>query len=364
MRWLAFFLLLTGCTTTMAPYPGFEHLIATSPKLNFDDRFDWVQLRSGEWLKGKITAIREGILEFDSSELGDLEFDWDNVVEVRSSESVTCTFDNPKNPRKPKVVTGRVVATRDKVVVGNRTFKRRDLISAVRKGMAERDYWSGKLIFNVAARGGNPDQTDVGTYVRARRRSQRSDLDLMYRGAFGKASGVETVNNHFFAGQWDLLLGRRWFVTPLRYDVYSNVFQNIRYRHTVGVGGGWRAVDRPGLELDLFGGFGWQFTRMDSIRPRSPQEVDQGVLYLGARYGWAVTPTTDLLVDYVAQVGLQNSSDSTQHFGVVASSKVWGDLTFDVGFYWDWAGQPSPTSSAGTPEKSDYQLVLGVGWDF
>ncbi|HOK71968.1 MAG TPA: hypothetical protein PLM83_10980, partial [Bacillota bacterium] len=33
------------------------------------DDFDWIQLKSGEWLKGRIKALQEDKLEFDSEEL-------------------------------------------------------------------------------------------------------------------------------------------------------------------------------------------------------------------------------------------------------------------------------------------------------
>ena len=37
------------------------------------DKFDWVQLKSGEWLKGEIKVMYEDSLEFDSEELELLE---------------------------------------------------------------------------------------------------------------------------------------------------------------------------------------------------------------------------------------------------------------------------------------------------
>ena len=43
------------------------------------DGFDWLQLTSGEWLKGQVVRMREGKLEFDSDELGVLKLDWAKV---------------------------------------------------------------------------------------------------------------------------------------------------------------------------------------------------------------------------------------------------------------------------------------------
>ena len=42
--------------------------------------YDWVQLSSGEWLKGELISMYREELEFDSDELGLLVLDWDDVV--------------------------------------------------------------------------------------------------------------------------------------------------------------------------------------------------------------------------------------------------------------------------------------------
>src|SRR5215471_12187969 len=39
------------------------------PSPTGNDGFDWIELRSGEWLKGKIKSLQDEKLEFDSEEL-------------------------------------------------------------------------------------------------------------------------------------------------------------------------------------------------------------------------------------------------------------------------------------------------------
>jgi len=38
------------------------------------EKFDWIQLKSGEWLKGELKVLYDKKLEFDSDELNLLEF--------------------------------------------------------------------------------------------------------------------------------------------------------------------------------------------------------------------------------------------------------------------------------------------------
>src|SRR6185369_5914014 len=49
-----------------------------------EESFDWIQLKSGEWLKGKIKSLQDEKLEFDSEELNLLTFDWKDIRALRS----------------------------------------------------------------------------------------------------------------------------------------------------------------------------------------------------------------------------------------------------------------------------------------
>jgi hypothetical protein len=58
------------------------------------DTFDWIQLTSDEWLKGELIALYDGRLEFDSEELENLTFDWDDIRELRTGRVVQVRFKN------------------------------------------------------------------------------------------------------------------------------------------------------------------------------------------------------------------------------------------------------------------------------
>ena len=55
--------------------------------------FDWIRLPSDEWLKGEIISMYDGELEFDSDELDDLTFDFDDIKEIRTSRVVQVGFE-------------------------------------------------------------------------------------------------------------------------------------------------------------------------------------------------------------------------------------------------------------------------------
>src|SRR5262245_31650058 len=76
--------------------PGF------TPPTPPPDKFDWIQLKSGEWLKGELISLYDGSLEFDSDELDNLTLDWDDVQQVRTARVMQVRF-------KDKTLTGRLI---------------------------------------------------------------------------------------------------------------------------------------------------------------------------------------------------------------------------------------------------------------
>jgi acyl-CoA synthetase (AMP-forming)/AMP-acid ligase II len=55
-------------------------------------QFDWIQLTSGEWLKGELKVLRRDVLEFESDELDELSIDWDKIVSLRTAAQYTFGF--------------------------------------------------------------------------------------------------------------------------------------------------------------------------------------------------------------------------------------------------------------------------------
>ncbi len=49
------------------------------PQSEFAGKFDWIQMTSGEWVKGKIIVMYDGDLEFDSDEFDTLILDWNKI---------------------------------------------------------------------------------------------------------------------------------------------------------------------------------------------------------------------------------------------------------------------------------------------
>ena len=123
--------------------------------------FDWIRLPSGEWLKGEIIVLRRGSLEFESDELGDLTFDWDDIGVLRSPRENSVLFEG-------KITATGTLLIRDGVVVvgGEETkqYDRKLLLSIIPGEPTERNYWSGKFSLGIDNRAGNTNQVDFTSY--------------------------------------------------------------------------------------------------------------------------------------------------------------------------------------------------------
>src|SRR5437867_1784484 len=171
-----------------------------------EDGFDWIQLRSGEWLKGRIKAMQERKLEFDSEELNELTFDWKDIRQVRSPRILDVLFVGGE------VVSGPVTVTPEQVAVGgaaSRVFPRDQLQSLTPGGSREWNYWSGKLSLGLTLRKGNTESVEYNAQAHLQRRTTATRLSLDYIGNISSVDNVENANNSRVNAEFDLWLSRR-----------------------------------------------------------------------------------------------------------------------------------------------------------
>src|SRR5262245_5822538 len=141
-----------------------------------DPKFDWIELKSGEWLKGELIALYEDKLEFDSDELDKMTLDWEDVRQVRTGRIVQVRFVD-------RTLTGRLVIDANTVqVVGDTTqqFQRSQLVSITPGEPKERSHWSGNITIGFNLREGNSEQLEANTVASARRRTVDNRVLLDY----------------------------------------------------------------------------------------------------------------------------------------------------------------------------------------
>ena len=134
---------------------GVARAQAQTPPQTFQpppDSFDWIQLKSGEWLKGEIIALYDGKLEFDSDELKKPTFDWDDIRQVRTGRVMQIRFNDCAPSQASSSSTPRPSEFSGDT---EQKFDRAGIISITPGEPREANYWSADATFGFNLRRGN-----------------------------------------------------------------------------------------------------------------------------------------------------------------------------------------------------------------
>jgi putative salt-induced outer membrane protein YdiY len=326
-----------------------------------EDGFDWIQLKSGEWLKGRLKALQERDLEFDSDELNYLTFDWKDIRQVRSVHTLDVLFVDGEK------VSGPVTITPDQITVGGaepRVLPRDQLQSLTPGGSKERNHWSGKLSVGLTLRQGNTESVEYNAQAHLQRRTPATRLSLDYIGNVSSVDQVESANNHRVNTEFDLWLPRRFYLILPFAEYYTDPFQNLAHRVTLGVGVGYDLIDRPKLEWNITAGPAYQQAWFESSEPGGPTQEGTGALVFGSRFDWDITHRIGLILEYRGQFTSREVGETTHHAVSTLSLELTKRFDLDVSLVWDRISNPKIGADGIQPQQDDYRLVVGLGVDF
>ena len=332
-----------------------------------DDTFDWVQLKSGEWLKGEIKSLQADQLSFDSDELDLLEFKWKDVHKLISPHMNTVLIDDGKNREQ---ALGSLWITRDKVIVDGEdtvSFPRADLFGIVPGVPREVNYWGGKVTLGVSVRSGNTEQVEYNARLSLYRRTPSTRLTLDYLGNFNQTDGVESANNHRATANFDVFVSRKLFLRVPFAEYYRDPFQNIANRLTAGVGVGYDIYNRfnsPVVEWNVTLGPAYQHSWYESVEVGQPNNEGGAAIVVGTRFNWDITKRVEFTFDTRGQLSASEANSSTLHTELIWELEITKRLDVDISFIWDYQADPKADSAGNVPLNSDYRLVLSLGLDF
>ena len=366
-------LLLVSALIMVAQATGL-HAEDWAPPEPMPDKFDWVQLTSGEWLKGSIKAMYDEELEFDSDELGLLKLDIEDIKVIRSAQVVNArTMDD-------RVATGKLLLEDGKVTVlgdESETFAKEDLMTITAGVPRERNFWVGKVSLGGNVRSGNTDQTEYGGSMNFERRTVNNRMTLDYLGSFSETeidgSNVQTANNHRANFVWDYFLTPKWFLRPISIEYYRDPFQNIAHRYTVGAGIGYQILDTSKISWQVYAGPSYLWTEYDQVNPGESSSDDSFTFTAGTLYRHELTDWVDFKYDYNFAIANADAGGYNHHMLAGLSFDLIGDLDFDISFVWDRVQDPRPYPDPNdpsdppgeiTPERDDYRLMFGLGYSF
>jgi putative salt-induced outer membrane protein YdiY len=333
-----------------------------------DDKFDWLQLNSGEWLKGEFKVLYDFQVEFDSDELDLLFFDLEDVKQLRTYKAQSTRIEDATISDDPIIIEGIVTMIDDRVMISvgdeTREFKRSQLVSIAHSDQKERDLWSGSISLGANIREGNTETVDVNLMANVKRRTSESRLVLDYIGNYSETSNTETSNNHRLSGFRDSFISKKFFWRQFIADYYRDRFKNIDTQLSLATALGYHIIHTSKTEWDVVAGGGVRYTKFSSVEPGQSSDDTSPAFGAGTRYDTELTSWLDFLVDYSFQLVNERSGTYTHYFITTLSNDLVGDVDLDISFVWDRIEDPQPDSEGTVPEQDDYQLIVGISYDF
>ena len=333
-----------------------------------DNKFDWIQLTSGEWLKGELMVYYNYSVEFDSDEMDLQKFDWEDVRQIRTAGMQSLLIEPEDGKGQPVTVIGKLHLIDDKVklTAGNETveFHRDNVISIAKGSTKEADLWTGKISLGINARSGNSDLVDSSFIAYAKRRAAKSRFLMDYIGNYSKAESVETSNNHRLSGHIDIFKTTRFFWRPIFVEYHRDAFKNIKHQVTTHTAFGYDIIHSPETEWEVSGGVGFLYKKFFSVEAGEKLENTSPGLGFGTKYDAEVTSWLDYLFDFSFQIANQSVGTYLHHLITTLESDLISDLDLDVSLVWDRVQDPEPAADGSVPKKDDFQLIVGISYEF
>jgi putative salt-induced outer membrane protein YdiY len=327
-----------------------------------EDGFDWIEIKSGEWLKGKIKSMQDEKLEFDSEELDDRVFDWEDIRTVRSPRLNSVRFD------KAGKADGALLVTTNEVRVVSQTatniHPRADLLGIAPTGNREWNKWSGQVAAGLSFRSGNTKEVEYNAHLTLNRRTPSTLLTFDYLGNFGKINGVETENNQRLQARFDSYLSRRLFLRAPDVEYYHDPLQNLEHRYTLGAGMGYKLVKTRRVDWEITAGPAYQRNEFSSVGPGESNTRDSLAMVFGSRLEIELSKRLDFILEYRAQFSGRETGNNTHHGVATLKFDIHKRLKLDLSLIWDSVASPTTESSGLTPQKDDVRLMMQVGLDF
>ncbi len=321
---------------------------------------DWIQLKSGEWLRGELRSMQKRRLDFDSEKLDDHSFDWDDVTQVWAPGINAVLLEDRITAYGALRVTPETVTVSG---AETNTFPRADLVTIAPGGRTELDQWSARISAGLSLRTGNTRQIDYNAHIQLGRYSPSTRLTLDYLGNVGQVDEVDTINNHRATAQFDYFLSGRFFIRVPSVEYYRDTLQNLDNRFTAGAGAGYDVISNGKTLWSLWAGPAYQRNEFASVEPGASPVREALAAVIGSRFEYEITRRIDLNLEYRGQITRREAGETTHHGVAVLEIDITRRLDFDVSLVWDRISSPQTQSDGSTPSQDDFRLTLGLAVD-
>lgn len=318
---------------------------------------DKVTLKSGSFLTGTADVIRNGVLTFESDDLGEVEIKVENIASLESDKTHVLQYvDGTRETVEMTVVDGKLVSGEQPIDMDN-----------VKATDPAEEKWHGS--FNVAymSSRGNTYNNNASVLFNINRRWEKDrvkgDLGYYYSKTGTSKADRETTSNRFEAeGQHDHFWQPKVYsYENARYD--RDTIARLDYRYRIGAGLGYQWLD--GYESDLTGK--WSFSQEAGLawvrtgyQDRDPDAEDS---YCSVRYAHHLTynPKWNENVEGFHNLEFMPDVADWEVYLVKAdvgfTTKILMDFDLLCKIEWDYNSTPSKGR-----KSSDTRYIVGLGY--
>ncbi|WP_309400473.1 DUF481 domain-containing protein [Cerasicoccus maritimus] len=329
------------------------------PAARNDTQNDWIELKSGEWLKGTFSHMYEDSVEFDSDVLDDLTIDWDDIKQIRFHQPMGVRLDN-RTVHYGKVTMVDGVVTFEE---SGTTAPRKDVVSIIPLYHDEIDRWELQAKLGLDFQSGNTDETRYTASIDAERRTVSTRLNFSYLGNYTKTDGTESANNHRVGSNFDFFFDERMFIRVIDIEYYRDKFQNLDTQLTIGAGVGYKIIDGKDFDWEIQAGPAYQYTEFNQVTAGSSKTAQSPAAIFSTTLDYDITDDLEYNLSYQGVLTNKQSGLFTQH--IVTSLEYELTSIFDVFVMLqvDRVENPQARSNGSTPEQNDVTLSFGLGVD-
>jgi len=330
------------------------------PRSEFAGQFDWIQMRSGEWVKGRIIAMYDERLEFDSVEFDDVTLRWHKIKQVRTSQVVNVRL------LQNRSAVGQLVVVGDQVKVYGQevqSFDKDDVLTITAGEPKEINFWDMELFAGVSLLSGNSDLREATLLADLTRRTIHNRILLDFVGIWNVTDDVDIADNQRASIKWDKFINQRLFVSPVFGEYFRDPLQNIRWRYTIGFGLGYQLIDSSKVDWALSGGPAYQETGFASIADLDTSE-DTAALAIGTKAEWKIFSWMEFDGLYRVQIVNEASGTYNHHMLLSLEFSITRLLDFDLSWIWDRIKDPRPDGEGLIPKSDDFRTAIGLSFNF
>jgi len=329
------------------------------------EKFDWVQTTSGEWLKGTIKGMYDRELEFDSDKFN-LQTIKDKDIKQLISASNTSV-----NIEGRGTFIGKLYIHDDIVILSTEDesfeLERKNIISLTNGGDRERSNWQGKVSLGVTISSGNTEKEEYTAMADIKRQTSSTRLAIAFLGAYSRAEDIKTEDNRRASAAIDIFQTRRFFWRPAFSEYYSDSFQNILDKATLGAGVGYDIYAQAGLDWTLFVGLAYQSTEFIDVPAGQDDRVETPAFVITSDYNYDITGDIEFIFKYQAYLVNKDSGSYVQHAKATLETELINDFSIDLSFIWDRIQNPAESfneTGTITPQQDDYKSIASVAYSF